>query len=1691
MAKEFAISGVAVIHKVKIGANARKQLQNLVIKVNTKQLIKQLKSLRRQIKAAFQPLSKIISSAGGVGKVTNQFNKMGRSVSNVNEKLRDQGPLIVQVIRKASAFRVSTILINSFFNAINQGIRFTIEFDDALRNVNKILRLTDRDLTSFGQTIIRIAGDFNLAAEEVAKAARVAAQAGLGDQGDVLDFIGKAALVAASSTLEFAQAQESLLAVSKQTEQSISQAATILAKFSAIEDKAAVDAQALSVVFQKAGTSISLAFGTNLDKATGSIAALLERTRQSPQVVGTFIKTALARLSGANQETIKTFERLGIAVEDFNGQLRDPISLLEDLQKALIGLSGSKTGEVLGKVFGIRQAELGKAFLAVLGEGGRGQELGEEAAKGFSRQLSKLAEEEKKVVAILNEIKQSWNAFVTTLRDDVAIPVFEKIKGLVGIVQGLSRVLPNLTGALGGAIGLGGVAFLGNQLFSGRFSKQRDEGVQRRQATIGRLGQAGAPGGFGSSRASLAIVNKTSKGINKLRIGANKLRNSFAPLGVNALGASVAISTFAGMIEENTTGLEKDLAGIAKNFGQLLLFGPGVAAIGAGLGFIASNIGEWGDRIKAGGESALSSIGGEGSIAQNINEIMQRAVTGKPATTATKLTASLGVLDKIIEDTTNAEEKRVLLIERSTRALDAFVANVREGNLALKDIQGIASLLENILNVATLESAGQARGVALAGGAGTEALLKNIEDSINRQIVEVGKDRPELEAALREAILLRDRTLISSLDKNRRELFKVAIARGDLGSRLPGGAQGAINTGAALASIVAVEAGIAGLTKNATQFAGLTKQEIKDKQALLIINAAFVKQLNDIVLAQGELINVSRGTRQGLTDQIRLELDSQRARMRALHAERDLVIEVARKEIEARQKTLKSANEGFRARQAQIDEGGFTLPNELKDLAKSLKDNTDLIISARKELDALEEDPAATLGEKIRKQDAAILKQTLSDGLQRLSQVTRYAALEKEVGRERINNATAMKNAQLDLASAITSLSQAGGRGLNAPDAARLEAEITRAQIETRLSGLREELALLERIRQQAIASRDVSLRQSIAEIETTPGGISDTQRENLGRLRAELDKNNQAELSNTREIAQLKKQLALAEIQATTETVKGSARILEAEKRLQDERISGAKGLLDVARSLKDVTRSIFEAQQGLSDAIRSKLAEAGDEIKSKRGGLDSALTQLKSARDALVSSVKASADAFADFSLGIASASVEAEKVMGTFFGLRDQASALSRAYDEVITSAQAAGASEQKLAELRNQAAQEQLSIFSQLLEETKGKAERFFASSAEDRQTFVQGLAAIQQVVGQFQGNIQSFRGLDQGELNQFGSALIALPQDVRQSMLSALEQLPSGVGIGGLTADEIKEVLLGGALGEAEEVGIERLSATMQTVADLTRQVADTNTAQLAAQQEGRADALAAVAEAREGVTIAKSQLSQARQDAVAIQKNIREVTTTINTQLGQYRDEFKQQVDILTKTIEDPLKRQIELQTLMKDFMATTANILSGTASQVGSLQADTQLQTDQRRLPAALTTPGSAGAEVLQTIGKAISDSNNELRNEIQELRTRIGADWITGLVSNTEATQLLATELTNIATSRLSGVKAEIRIDNNQKIELTGVTETVNAVLAGIEERGFVTESQLQSLRETINKLLQNSIENGTLRGNAALGG
>ncbi len=532
--------------------------QTKKLAVATELAKKQTAALQRQYQQMRTAQQQLKNAKNAVDKLSSSTKKASGNVKTLAERMTEIGP-------RAMAFRVSTIMINGFVNAISEAITFLRELDQIMADIQKISGQSSAQLASMGDKLIDIASTYGLAAAEVAEQFKTIIQAGF-KAARAMDIVGQAAMGAAATTLNFAKATEILIQTIKVFGEQ--DAATLFDQIAVAESNAAVTAKDIQDAMKRSAATFK-AVNADISDMIGLISSLQETSRRGGAVVGTAFRTINTRLIAG--DTAEAVKKLGVAVADAEGNLRPMMDVLADLASKFRSLTEEERVQAATVIAGRRQFE---SFVQILDNVDRAQELSAASAAAHGEAQKRAAIQVETINGLLNQLSNAFLkavkssegfipmisvfkemvkalTFVLTVSDGV-VGKFAALAGSLLLMKGLAKVVaPLLKGAMAGAGGL----------------------------LIGGGGRAAAFGGKaaagGAGAAAGAAAGKAASAFSALRISL---------LGITAVGiaASVAFKNVEGTLGQ----VGRDAGELGTIMGTAFMFGPIIGSI-VTLGFSA------------------------------------------------------------------------------------------------------------------------------------------------------------------------------------------------------------------------------------------------------------------------------------------------------------------------------------------------------------------------------------------------------------------------------------------------------------------------------------------------------------------------------------------------------------------------------------------------------------------------------------------------------------------------------------------------------------------------------------------------------------------------------------------------------------------------------------------------------------------------------------------------------------------------------------------------------------------------------------------------------------------------------------------------------------------------------------------------------------------------------------------------
>ncbi len=391
---------------------------------------------------------------GGIRDLGAALGGVTTSAQNANKELVTLEELTFQVGKKAAAFRGVAIAINTIVTASQAAVKFVIDFNDSLIEVNKILQLTDDSLNKLGDDLFALSAKTGVAVDQTIAISETFARAGLSGRGygTIVELTNRALTGMQGTTLDASQATELFVQIIQQVEGGVrglgKELVTTAKLFDVLgkaEDITASKATDVQAAFKRSAASI-FATGVTIEEATTLISVLQERTQRGGDVIGTALKTMAARISSSTSEATKALNTIGVSTIDAQGNLRNLFDVLQDTAVAFQGLTESEQANVAVKAAGIRQVEI---FRSAVRDFSRMQDVNTQLVNASGDAARKQAAEQKKLINVISKLQIAFQKLIKTASEGF---IGESFVFILTVTEKLFTAISNLDKIIGGAV---------------------------------------------------------------------------------------------------------------------------------------------------------------------------------------------------------------------------------------------------------------------------------------------------------------------------------------------------------------------------------------------------------------------------------------------------------------------------------------------------------------------------------------------------------------------------------------------------------------------------------------------------------------------------------------------------------------------------------------------------------------------------------------------------------------------------------------------------------------------------------------------------------------------------------------------------------------------------------------------------------------------------------------------------------------------------------------------------------------------------------------------------------------------------------------------------------------------------------------------------------------------------------------
>lgn len=419
-------------------------------------------ALDARLQSSFAKGDKLAANLGsslgrsGLGQIGKDFDAFDRSLISSNARVL--------------AFGVSAGIILNVVKGFRSMVQQTVEVDAALKNVNVILQLSNRNFQTFSSTLFDIAKQTGTPFKNIAEGSISLARAGLGAT-ETLKRLKDAAILARLSGLDLNESVETITSSINSFSKSLLDSTNLVSKFAAVDAAFSVSSKDLAESIKRVG-SASEDVGVDINSLIGLISSARQQSGREGPVISQALNSVFSRVG--RPEVIEDLRSLGVEIS--NSQ--NGIQKLQALSRALETASADQAALIRFNAGGVRNLNILSTLLKdVNNEYGIYARATRTAASATNEAQLRNEELNKSFSTLINKTGVNLVQFSSQLGNLTIGPALEKSLGAVNtILEGAFSKNPESLGQV-----------LGSGLLKGLSEALSGPGLALIAITIGKL----------------------------------------------------------------------------------------------------------------------------------------------------------------------------------------------------------------------------------------------------------------------------------------------------------------------------------------------------------------------------------------------------------------------------------------------------------------------------------------------------------------------------------------------------------------------------------------------------------------------------------------------------------------------------------------------------------------------------------------------------------------------------------------------------------------------------------------------------------------------------------------------------------------------------------------------------------------------------------------------------------------------------------------------------------------------------------------------------------------------------------------------------------------------------------------------------------------------------------------------------
>lgn len=447
--------------QIRKASQAAKELQQHIAnatnvktgKLDLSQLSISLKNSKKSIDDYYQSMKQVEGGEQTFQKLAKAISEAEAPTLKLNSKLSD----FAKTLKTAASYQISGAIIQGLGSAISQAYGYAQDLDKSLNNIQIVTGRSSEQMAQFARQANEAAKALSTTTTTYTDAALIYYQQGLDDDKvkERTDVTIKMANVAQESATDVSNYMTAIWNNFDDGSRSLEHYGDVMTNLGA---NTASSTKEIAAGISKFA-SVTKTIGLSYDYATTALATVVDKTRESADVVGTAYKTLFSRIEGLSLG--KTLEdgttlnkysanlaKVGISIKDQNGELKDMDTILDEMGNKWGDLSKDQQIALAQGVAGVRQYTQLVALMDSWDSFQQNLAIAQNSDGTLQQQADIYAQSWE---AARNRVKAAWEGVYDDLINaDFFIKVADvstaAIDGIEGIVRGLGGMKGILTG---------------------------------------------------------------------------------------------------------------------------------------------------------------------------------------------------------------------------------------------------------------------------------------------------------------------------------------------------------------------------------------------------------------------------------------------------------------------------------------------------------------------------------------------------------------------------------------------------------------------------------------------------------------------------------------------------------------------------------------------------------------------------------------------------------------------------------------------------------------------------------------------------------------------------------------------------------------------------------------------------------------------------------------------------------------------------------------------------------------------------------------------------------------------------------------------------------------------------------------------------------------------------------------------